>query len=119
MGGDSKSPSKLPKKSGWSSVWDAGGIIILVSPFLLLIVYLCILSMDPTKLLPLLLGSLILICGYYQLIYKLPKMTKDIETSISMETLRASFWLVIFGLVIIVLGLLYLMGILPPTAWRT
>jgi hypothetical protein len=60
-----------------------------------------------------LLGGLILIYGYYHLVYVLPRIMKDMETRVSIEALRASFWLVIFGLVIILLGLLYLMKILP------
>lgn len=65
-----------------------------------------------------LLGGIILVCGYYHLIYVLPRMTKDMETRLSMEALRVSFWLVIFGLIMIVLGILYLMNLLPP-GWRT
>jgi membrane protein YdbS with pleckstrin-like domain len=71
--------------------------------------------------LALLLGGLILAFGYYHLVYVLPKMVKymetrtDIETRINIEALRASFWLVAFGLVIIFVGLLYLMKILPWT----
>jgi len=64
-----------------------------------------------------LLGGIILVCGYYHLIYILPKMTKDIEARISMEAIRTSFWLVIFGLIMIILGLLYLMNLLPPAGW--
>jgi len=75
-------------------------------------------SIDKTASLALLLGSSILVCGYYHLVYVLPRMAKDMETRISMEALRVSFWLVIFGLIIIVLGLLHLMGILPPTVSR-
>jgi hypothetical protein len=66
-----------------------------------------------------LVGSIILICGYYHLIYVLPIMSKDVETRLSMEALRVSFWLVIFGLIIIILGFLHLMNLLPPPAWRT
>ena len=66
-----------------------------------------------------LLGGLLLIFGYYHLVYVLPRMTKDVETRVSIEALRVSFWLVIFGLIIILLGLLHLMNILPPSGWRT
>jgi len=61
-----------------------------------------------------LIGGLLILCGYYHLVYVLPRMGKDIEARISMEALRASFWLVMFGLLIIVLalvlGLLLWMG---------
>ena len=75
-------------------------------------------SVDKAASLALLLGSSILVCGYYHLVYVLPRMAKDMETQISMEALRVSFWLVIFGLIIIVLGLSHLMGILPPMVSR-
>jgi len=73
---------------------------------------------DGIAFLSFLLGSIILAVGYYHLVYVLPKMAKDMETRISIEALRVSFWLVIFGLIIIVLGILHLMGLLPPPGWR-
>jgi len=54
------------------------------------------------------LGGLIVIFGFYHLVYVLPRMAKDMETRISLEAHRASFWLVIFGLVIIVLSCVYM-----------
>lgn len=59
-------------------------------------------------------GVVILGVGYTCLVYFLPKKANDIDTRISMEALRASFWLVIFGLIIIILGFLYAMNLLPP-----
>ena len=38
--------------------------------------------MDIIAIVAFLLGGLILVCGYYHLIYKLPRMTKDVETRI-------------------------------------
>ena len=76
-------------------------------------------SVDQIGSLSFLLGSAVLVCGYYHLVYVLPRMAKDMETRVSMEALKVSFWLVIFGLVIIVLGVLHLMDILPPLGWRT
>jgi hypothetical protein len=76
-------------------------------------------SIDIIPSLAFLLGGVILACGYYHLVYVLPRMAKDIETRLSMEALRVSFWLVIFGLIIIILGFLYLMNLLPPFGWRT
>jgi len=55
--------------------------------------------------------------GYYCLISFLPKKAKERDTSISMTALTTSFWLVIGGIIIIVLGFLYLMGIIPPPGW--
>jgi hypothetical protein len=91
--------------------------ICIVASILGITIYVSLSSsfVDKTASLALLLGSSIMVCGYYHLVYVLPKMAKSMETQISIEALRVSFWLVIFGLVIIVLGLLHLMGILPPT----
>lgn len=99
------------KKGG---IWDLFEIIIL-AVLLLLIPLLSTFapSLIPMKLLPLLVGILIVLVGYYHLIYKLPRISREFETRLSMEALRVSFWLVIFGLIIIVLGVLYLMDILP------
>jgi ABC-type multidrug transport system permease subunit len=102
----------------YGNIWDWGGILILACLVLLILLYYFIPSMTATKLLPLLLGVLIVVAGYYHLIYKLPKMAKDVETRLSIEALRVSFWLVIFGLIIIILGLLYLMDVLP-LGWRS
>jgi len=50
-------------------------------------------------------GGLLTLFGYYHLVYVLPIMGKDVDARISMESLQASFWLVMLGLVIIVLSL--------------
>jgi Trk-type K+ transport system membrane component len=63
------------------------------------------------------LGGGILFVGYINLIYWLPRKTKSFDTTISIQALKASLWLVIFGTIIIALGLLYLIDILPPPDW--
>ena len=63
-------------------------------------------------------GIFILGVGYYCLVSVLPKKAKEKDTSISIIALRASFWLVIGGIVIIFLGFLYLMGVIPPLGWE-
>lgn len=88
------------------------GIALLV--LMLVVTVLAFFFAPPIASLAFLLGGLILVCGYYHLIYLLPKVAKDTETQINMEALRASFWLVIFGMIIITLGFLYLMNLLPP-----
>ena len=62
-------------------------------------------------------GACVLGVGYTCLVCFLPKKAKDVDTQISMEALKASFWLVIFGLIIIILGFLYSMNLLPPPGW--
>jgi heme/copper-type cytochrome/quinol oxidase subunit 2 len=62
-------------------------------------------------------GICVSVIGYYCLISFLPKKAKERDTSISMTALTTSFWLVIGGIIIIVLGFLYLMGIIPPPGW--
>jgi uncharacterized membrane protein len=107
-------------KISWTSILIGVGVGILL---LILIIaagtFLNLPSVDQIGSLTFLLGSVVLVCGYYHLVYVLPRMAKDMETRVSMEALKVSFWLVIFGLIIIVLGVLYLMGILPPLTWRT
>ena len=92
------------------------GLFTLALIFIIAVVYagLILSSVDQIGALAFLLGSAVLVCGYYHLVYVLPRTGKDVETRVSMEALRVSFWLVIFGLIIIVLGLLNLMNILPP-----
>jgi Trk-type K+ transport system membrane component len=63
------------------------------------------------------LGGGILFIGYYSLICWLPKKVKNIDTNLSIQALKASLYLVIFGFVIIILGLLYTVAILPPPDW--
>jgi hypothetical protein len=62
-------------------------------------------------------GGGILCIGYLNLVHWLPKKTKNLDTVLSIQALKASFWLVIFGLVIIILGLLYLIDLVPPSDW--
>jgi len=103
------------KPSDFSKKTILGTVAIVV--IIIVLVFLLVPSTYAIASLALLLGGIILACGYYHLIYVLPKMTKDMETRISMEALRTSFWLVMFGLVMIILGLLYLMNLLPPPGW--
>lgn len=63
------------------------------------------------------LGGGILSVGYISLTYWLPKRTKNLDTSLSIQALKASFWLVVFGVVIIALGLFYMIDLLPPPDW--
>ena len=70
-----------------------------------------------TGLLAVTVGIFILGIGYYCLVSVLPRKAKEIDTSISLTALRASFWLVIGGIIIIFLGFLYLMGVIPPPSW--
>jgi drug/metabolite transporter (DMT)-like permease len=93
-----------------------GAIIIMIGVLLVVLAFQYLFlesSINRTAFFVLFLGSGILMGGCYNLIYLLPRM-KEVETRISMEALRASFWMVIFGLIIILLGLLHMMGILPP-----
>jgi amino acid permease len=99
-------PPALSKKIVFGSIAVGTGIVALI--------FLFARSGYGIASLAFLFGGLLLAYGYYHLVYVLPKMTKDVETRISMEALRASFWVVIVGLIIIVLGLLYLMNLLPP-----
>ena len=68
-------------------------------------------------LLAVVIGICVLATGYYCLIWVLPKKAKETDTSISMTALTASFWLVIGGIIISVLGFLHLMGVIPPAGW--
>jgi uncharacterized membrane protein len=110
-------PSTISEKLLKSITIIVGIVIIFCIALLLISFHFLVSPIEASSLLSLLLGSLILICGYYHLIYMLPKTMREMETRISMEALRASYWLVIFGLVIIVLCLLHLMGVLPPVEW--
>lgn len=56
--------------------------------------------------------------GYLCLVWVLPKKAREKDTSISMIALRASFWLIIAGIVLVFLGFLYLMSIIPPPGWE-
>lgn len=64
--------------------------------------------------LALIIGSGILALGYLSLVVILPLIDKKKDTRISIVALRASSWLVIGGLTIIILAFLHLMSILPP-----
>ena len=70
-----------------------------------------------TGLLAVTFGFFILGIGYYSLVSVLPKKAKETDTSISITALRASCWLIIGGIIIILLGFLYLMNIIPPSGW--
>jgi len=85
-------------------------IIIGILTVIIFIVYL--LSKDPSHL-AILVGNFLLMGGIYNLNYFLPKITKDVEIQVSIETLRASFWIIVIGLIITLLGILNLLHILP------
>jgi quinol-cytochrome oxidoreductase complex cytochrome b subunit len=70
--------------------------------------------MEDIGLLALMIGLGILATGYISLVLILPFISRKTDTSISIEALRASSWLVIGGLIIVILGFLYLMGLIPP-----
>jgi len=58
--------------------------------------------------------GLALICvSCYYLFHVFPKIAKGQDITISIVALRVSSWLVIGGFIIILLGLLYLMRIIP------
>lgn len=69
--------------------------------------------MEFTGILALLMGLGILATGYTFLVLILPFISKRTDTSVSIEAMRASSWLIIGGLIIIILGFLYLMEIVP------
>jgi len=67
-----------------------------------------------------LIGILAIAIGYSLLwlfccINKINEKAKQTDTSISITALRVSFWVALSGIIIIILGLLYLMEVLP--AW--
>lgn len=94
-----------------------GIVFLLLVPIAAFLVFPSPASISELLSLAFLIGGLLILCGYYHLVYVLPRMGKNIEARISMEALRASFWLVIFGLVVVVLafvfGFLLWMGKLP------
>lgn len=63
-------------------------------------------------------GVCVSAAGYCCLVWVLPKKARETDTSISIIALRASFWLVIGGIIIIFLGFLYLMSVIPPPGWE-
>jgi hypothetical protein len=109
-----KSPQQNSKKYGnllkWFSILIFLCLLVLIPTIIL---YYFAHLLESAKLIPLLLGIPLVLLGYIHLVYILPWMAKDVETRLSMEALRASFWLVIFGLILILFGVLFLMGILP------
>jgi heme/copper-type cytochrome/quinol oxidase subunit 4 len=114
--------NKSQEKDGKNNAKIANGYVIGIVFLLLLTIAAFLAFLGPASIgklciLAFWIGGLLILFGYYHLVYVLPRMSKDVETRISMEALRASFWLVIFGLVLVVLafvlGFLLLMGKLP------
>lgn len=60
-----------------------------------------------------LLGLIIIVFGYGSLFYALKTYEKKGEANLSLTAIKAAYILVVAGLLIIMLGLLYLMGIIP------
>jgi hypothetical protein len=51
--------------------------------------------------------------GYYCLVSFLPEKAKETDSSVSLTALKASSWLVIAGIILMIIGFLYLMNIIP------
>ncbi len=62
------------------------------------------------------LGLFLILLGYGSLLCALKTSEKKGDTNLSLMAIKAAYSLVIGGLIIIILGLLYLMGIIP---WYT
>jgi hypothetical protein len=59
-----------------------------------------------------LLGVILVVLGHGTLYLELKASTKG-DTNLTLSTMKSAYTLVIGGLIIIILGLLYLMGIIP------
>jgi len=59
-----------------------------------------------------LLGVILVGLGHGTLYFELKASTKG-DTNLTLSTMKSAYTLVIGGLIIIILGLLYLMGIIP------
>jgi hypothetical protein len=59
-----------------------------------------------------LLGVIIVVMGHYTLFFELRKSTKG-DVNLTLTAIKSGYTLVIGGLIIIIIGLLYLMGIIP------
>jgi uncharacterized membrane protein len=103
---ESTEPSKDPHALDWMG--KLGLSILVFFPVFVIVISVVALHysiIDPLTVLALFGGSLLIVCGYFHLVYVLPRLSKDVEASVSMQALRASFWLVMFGLIIIVLAI--------------
>ena len=58
-------------------------------------------------------GLTIISIACYYLFYGLPRIAKKQDTATSIMALRVSSWLVIGGFIMMLLGVLYLMRIIP------
>jgi hypothetical protein len=94
-----------------------GIIFIILIPIAAFVAILLRSSIELIGFMAILTASLLIVCGYYHLVYVIPRMSKDVEARVSMEALKASFWIIMFGLIIIVLvivlSFLFLMGFVP------
>lgn len=64
-------------------------------------------------LLALVIGLIMVMIGYASLGFLLPRAEKRWHYAVSVYSLRACFWMVVVGLVLVVLSSLYLMGLIP------
>jgi hypothetical protein len=94
-----------------------GIIFIVLLPISTFVVVLSRSSIESIGYIAIFMASLLIVCGYYHLVYVIPRMSKDVEARVSMEALKASFWIIMFGLIIVVLvvvlSFLFLMGFAP------
>lgn len=58
------------------------------------------------------LGLLLLFIGYFHVVYIIPKRMKNQETTLRIESLKSSFLLIIFGCILILLGVLLWVNLL-------
>ncbi len=59
-----------------------------------------------------LLGVIFVAVGHYTLFFELKTSTKG-DANLTLTAIKSAYTLVVGGLIIIILGLLYLMGIIP------
>lgn len=57
-------------------------------------------------------GIILVVLGHGTLYFEIKASTKG-DTKLTLNTMKSAYTLVIGGLIIIILGLLYLMGIIP------
>lgn len=87
-------------------------IIILVIPVILMSLSGFLMGEIPACI-AIFIGCILVISGIYNLTCLLPRMARDVKVSVSIEALRTSYWLVLIGLIIILLGISDLLNILP------
>lgn len=94
-----------------------GIIFITLIPIAALVAILFRSSIELIGFIAIFIASLLIVCGYYHLVYVIPRMGKEVDARVSMEALKASFWIIMFGLIIVVLvvvlSFLFLMGFAP------